>query len=107
MKRWLCTLVVFVLSMCAFGMTALAEGEPVSMTVGETTTGYETVAAAVAAAPKDGTQAVITLNENFTGAGVKVSEGQNIVFDYLAGYGYGWFHRYGNQRIAAAQGFDG
>ncbi len=81
MKRWLCTLVVFVLSMCAFGMTALAEGEPVSMTVGETTTGYETVAAAVAAAPKDGTKAVITLNENFTGAGVKVSEGQNIVFD--------------------------
>lgn len=82
MKRWLCTLVVFVLSLCAFGMTALAEDKPVSMTVGEDTTEYDTVEEAVAAAPKENnTQAVITLQGDFTGAGVKVEAGQNIVFD--------------------------
>ena len=55
--------------------------KPVSLTIGETTTEYDTVAEAVAAVPADGVKAVITLNDNFKGAGVKVQANQNIEFD--------------------------
>lgn len=47
--------------------------------IGET--GYPSVAAAVAAVPKDNTPKTIELAKDYTGSGVKVEAGQNIVFD--------------------------
>lgn len=69
----------------SFATAVSAEGAAVTLKQGETTAEYETVAEAVADVAADGEQATITFGGNFTGAGVKVVEGQNIVFD-LGGY---------------------
>lgn len=51
------------------------------ITVGETTTHYDTLAEAVAAVSADGTQTTIILLRDAEGSGVKVKDGQNIIFD--------------------------
>ena len=53
----------------------------VTLTQGENTSQHDTVQEAVAAVAADNTQAVITLNKDFEGAGAVVKKDQNIVFN--------------------------
>lgn len=53
----------------------------VTLIQGEKTSQYDTVQEAVAAVSADKTQAVITLNKDFEGAGAVVKKDQNIVFN--------------------------
>lgn len=53
----------------------------VTLTQGENTSQHDTVQEAVAAVAADNTQAVITLNKDFEGAGAVVEKDQNIVFN--------------------------
>lgn len=52
----------------------------VTLTQGENTSQHDTVQEAVAAVAADNTQAVITLNKDFEGAGAVVKKDQNIVY---------------------------
>ena len=59
-----------------------AEAEKtVTLTQGDKTSQHDTVQEAVAAVTADNTQAVITLNKDFEGAGTVVKKDQNIVFN--------------------------
>ncbi len=66
---------------CSLFSNAFAATDAVTLQIGDNKTNYDTVAEAVAAVPKDNSNAVIILNDNFTGSGVKVNANQNITFD--------------------------
>ena len=66
---------------CSLFSNVFAATDAVTLQIGDSKKNYDTVAEAVAAVPKDNTNAVITFNDNFTGSGVKVNENQNITFD--------------------------
>lgn len=84
MKRKLLTLALCAaLVLCALPMAVSAEGNVAKIGDKE----YATLQAAVDAVPADNTQTTITLLDNASGNGVRVKDGQNIIFD-LASYTY-------------------
>lgn len=89
MKRILSFAVAFVVAMAMVVPTVLTDTKAatknVTLTVAGQDTYYDSVAEAVAVVPKDNTEAVITLNNDYKGPGVKVQDGQYVTFD-LNGY---------------------
>lgn len=89
MKRILSFAVAFVVAMAMVVPTVLTDTKAatknVTLTVAGQDTYYDSVAEAVAEVPEDNTEAVITLNNDYKGPGVKVQAGQYVTFD-LNGY---------------------
>ena len=73
------------LFLCALVFVGITSVKAAPFKIG--TVEYDTLVDAVAAVPTDGTKTTIVMTENFTGAGVQVEEGQNIVIDF-GGYRY-------------------
>lgn len=86
-KKWFSMLLSALLMLMSFpGMAVLADesqngiAENSVAVIGNT--GYESLAAAVAAVPADNTETTITLLKTTTGGGVVVKANQNIIFDF-------------------------